>query len=279
MPPDPQTALVARPLSGLPSRGQWVTIVEAAKALVGSGLLPKGIDTAQKAVAIILKGAELGIPPMHAFAHLVVINGKPSCSAELHLALLARGGVTWKWLKDGADGTAEIEFHRPGFPAPFVGRFSLEDARRAGLASNSTWEKYPGPMLRARAITAGARMFGADLLAGMSYTPEELGAKVDEDGEVVEVESAEEAEFVEVPEAPATRQHDEPEDLPFDSHADLLRTAIELEKQVVHKVGGWGRLHNARKKYADTTVLAQAETPKLRDYVQRLLEYEKEQPK
>jgi hypothetical protein len=41
---------------------------------------------------------------------------------------------------------------------------------------------YPANLLRARAIANGARMIGPDLLTGMSYTPEELGAAVDEEG-------------------------------------------------------------------------------------------------
>ena len=40
-------------------------------------------------------------------------------------------------------------------------------------------------MLRARAITEVARMGASDALYGVIYTPEELGAKVDEDGDVV----------------------------------------------------------------------------------------------
>ncbi len=176
------------PLTTIPAMEEWNTILSLAGVLVKSGFLPSTIKTAEAGAAIILKGRELGIPPMQAFAHISVIQAKPTCSAELQLALLVRGGVTWKIIQDGTTGTAEIEFRRPGF-GNFVSRFGLEDAKRAGLSGNQSWTKYPAAMCRARAISAGARVIGPDLLAGMSYTPEELGATVnmDDDGNIAPV--------------------------------------------------------------------------------------------
>ena len=170
----------------LPSPQQWQTMLQMAQTLVQSGFLPKAIDTPQKATAVILKGREIGIPAMQSFAHINVIDGKPTCSAELQLALLARGGVTWEWLEN-SNTAAEIVFRRDGF-APFAARFDLEDAKRAGLLGKQNWQKYPGDMCAARAISKGARKIGPDLIAGMSYTPEELGAEVDEDGTPLEIE-------------------------------------------------------------------------------------------
>lgn len=171
-------------LKGIPSLDQWTAIREIATALVKSGLLPPSVKSPEAAAAVILKGWELGIPPMHALAHIVILQGKPGCSAELHLALLARGGVTFEWEKDGSNGEACIVFRRPGMKE-VRGTFSRADAKTAGLLGNQTWGKYERNMLRARAITNGARMCAPDLLCGMSYTPEELGAEVDEDGNVL----------------------------------------------------------------------------------------------
>lgn len=168
----------------LPSPAQWQTMLQMADTLVKSGFLPKTIDTPAKATAVILKGRELGIPAMQSFSHIYIIEGKPTCSAELQLALLARGGVTWEW-RESSGNAAEIIYSRPGWSA-FSSRFDMEDAKRANLVNKATWKAYPANMLRARAISNGARMIGPDLLAGMSYTPEELGAEVDEDGKVVE---------------------------------------------------------------------------------------------
>ncbi len=171
--------------STLPTATEWDTIMGIAKVLVASKLLPETIKTAEAAATIILKGREMDIPAMQAFSHIYVLKGKPTCSAELQLSLLARGGVTWEWTADGSDGQAEIVFSRPGFK-PCHARFSLEDAKTAGLTRNPTWTNYPAAMLRARAISIGARMIGPDMLCGMSYPPEEMGADVNEDGIPVE---------------------------------------------------------------------------------------------
>lgn len=179
--PGAETESTAIPL--IPPMVEWQTILGLAGALVKSGFLPPTIKNAEAAAAIILKGREIGIPPMHAFAHVAVIQGRPTCSAELQLALLARGGVAWTVHKQGDDGEAVIEFRRPGF-GPFVSRWTMEDAKRAGLVGKDNWKNYPAAMLRARAISAGARVIGPDLLAGMGYTHEELGATVTEDGDI-----------------------------------------------------------------------------------------------
>jgi hypothetical protein len=47
------------------------------------------------------------------------------------------------------------------------------------------WEKYPEAMLKARAITECARDACEEVLFGLHYTPEELGAEVAEDGTVI----------------------------------------------------------------------------------------------
>ena len=180
--------LVLTPDTRTPTGAAWDHLLKMADDLVKSGLLPAAIKTAQAAAAIILKGRELGIPAMQAFAHIHIIDGKPTCSSELMLALLARGGVTYRWLEDGRSGQAAIEFQRTGF-GPVRGTFSKAEATEAGLLDKLSWKRYPANMLRARAVSNGARMLGPDLLAGMSYTPEELGAEVDEDEQPLPVEA------------------------------------------------------------------------------------------
>jgi len=163
----------------MPTTTEWQTMVEMAGVLVKSNMLPGGIRTQEQAVAVILKGHELGLQPMQSFALIHVISGKPTASSEFMLGLLARGGVTWNWIEKGDNGKAIIEFRREGFE-PVCGTFSQEEAQQARLTGKDTWKNYPANMLRARAVANGARMIGPDLLMGMSYTPEEMGADVDE---------------------------------------------------------------------------------------------------
>ena len=182
-----ETALQFPANVGLPEAHIWSMIQSMGTTLVASRMLPESVKTPEAAAAIILKGWELGIPSMQSFSHIHVIKGKPTCSSELQLALLARGGVTWDW-KQSTNEVAIVEFRREGF-APCLGEFTMDQAKTAGLLNNPTWKAYPGNMLRARAISNGARMIGPDLLAGMSYTPEELGARVNEEGQPLEVEA------------------------------------------------------------------------------------------
>jgi hypothetical protein len=51
--------------------------------------------------------------------------------------------------------------------------FSIEDAKRAGLASNDNYAKHPKAMLRSRAITAGLKSIGWEGAVGI-YDPDEV---------------------------------------------------------------------------------------------------------
>jgi len=77
-----------------------------------------------------------------------------------------------------------IIFQRKG-GQPYRHEFTLEDAKRAGLADADNYRKYPKAMLFSRCMSAGARAMFPDVLAGM-YTPEELGEPV-----VVDVQTGE----------------------------------------------------------------------------------------
>ena len=65
--------------------------------------------------------------------------------------------------------------------------WTIEDAQRAGVSNKGPWKSYPAAMLRARAISALCRFAFADVLMGASYVPEELGAEVNKEGEVLSV--------------------------------------------------------------------------------------------
>ncbi len=177
----------ARTIGVFPTPAEWGMIKEQASLLVKSGMLPTGIKTPEAAIAIALKGRELGIPMMQAFAHIHIINGKPTISAELMLALIHRNcpGAVIDYLEN-TDQRCTIEARRPGGKTATFG-FSMEDARKADLANKGPWKSYPGAMLRARTIAIVARALFPDAIMGCSYTPEELGAEVNEDGEVIDI--------------------------------------------------------------------------------------------
>lgn len=165
------------------SRGEWDLMLEQAAMLVPTGFLPESIRSAAQAAAIILKGRELGVPAMYALSNIAVIKGKPVAGAEVLQALIYRDhGDTALIPAESTSAKATYRFKRRGWPEYQTFSFTIEDARQAGITNNPTWAKYPAAMLRARCISAIARMAFADSIGGM-YTPEELGAAVEVDAE------------------------------------------------------------------------------------------------
>jgi hypothetical protein len=156
----------------------WTMMKEQASMLVKTGFLPTAIKTPEQAVAIMLKGNELRIPSMYALSNIAVIQGKPVCNAELMLALIYRdhGDEAVRFPQSDHE-RCTIAYRRRSWHEPQTYSFTLDDAKRAGLTSNQTWQKYPAAMLRARCISAVARLAFPDSIGGM-YTPEELGAAV-----------------------------------------------------------------------------------------------------
>lgn len=180
-----------------PAETQWELLQRQCRAFVRSGFLPEHITkncdektAVAKAVTIAIKGHELGIPPMHAFASITVIKGKPCLSAELMLALAyskVKGcKITFRTPPEKQALECTVTMQRPGGD-PMDFRFTMEDAQKAGIVTpGSAWQKYPAAMLRARAVSAGARAVFPDAVMGC-YTPEEIGgAPIEIEGEVVE---------------------------------------------------------------------------------------------
>lgn len=145
-------------------------VFELAKQLVPSGFLPDHIKTPGQAVAIILAGRELGMPPMRSLRSLVMVKGKVVEAADSQLARFKGDGgkAVFRTL---TDDEAVLELTHPNGDQ-HVERFAMADAKRAGLTSNPTWAKYPRAMLRSRVITAGLKSIGWDGAVG-NYDPDE----------------------------------------------------------------------------------------------------------
>lgn len=151
--------------------------VRLAELLVASRLLPRAVSTPEAAFAIIATGRELGLTAMQSLRSIHVIEGKPTLSSDLVLALVKsrRDVCMWFRLVESTDQVATYETHRVGEPSPTRMSFSMADAQRAGVTGKDNWRKYPAAMLRARCITALARAVYPDLAMGV-YDPDELEA-------------------------------------------------------------------------------------------------------
>ena len=159
--------------------------VQYAKALADSGLLPKQYQGWPANVLWAMEyGEMLGLSPMAAITGVHVIEGKPSASAGLISALVRRAGHKLRVRGDAKSATCQIvRADDPDYT--FEVTFTMDDAKVAGLTGKPVWKQYGPSMLKARAITQCARDACEEALFGLHYTPEELGAEVDEDGAVV----------------------------------------------------------------------------------------------
>lgn len=160
-------------------------LLALATALSKSGLMPNGLSKPEAILAIALKGQELGIPPMAAIAGITVIQGKPIVSPQLMLSLVERSGKLQDWrITEESNEAVAVEFIRRG-RSPVSKRFSMEDAKKMGLASKDNWQKQPRTMMQWRAIAAAIRVAFPDVIDGC-YTPEEMNMDVEvaEDGSI-----------------------------------------------------------------------------------------------
>jgi len=146
--------------------------------LIPTGMLPASIKTPGQAMAIMLRGRELGIGPMEALMSIDVINGKVRSSTQLMLALIYRSRLAENIEFEYGD-PAKVTVKRVGMPALTVS-FSTDDAKRAGLMSKDNWRKWPATMCMWRAITIAARLAFPDVI-GAVYTSDEIGVEMRSD--------------------------------------------------------------------------------------------------
>ena len=154
--------------------------------LASSGFFADTRDAAQ-AIVKVLAGHELGFGPVASMTGVNIIKGKVALSANLMGAAVKRSGRYNYRVVTLTDAECAIEFYESG---KIIGRsaFTIQDAQRAGLTGGDNWRKFPRNMLFARALSNGVKWYCPDVTGGPAYTPDELGALVDEDGEVIETE-------------------------------------------------------------------------------------------
>lgn len=186
------TALVEsnKQVTIFPNDADWKKMIESSEMLVQSGMLPKDINSRGKAMAIMMKGHELGIPPMQAFSQISVIQGKPTISPELMLALIMRRFpetvIDYEQLDN--EGCVMIVTRAPSKPQKFS--FTMQDAINARLTNKDNWKKYARAMLRSRCVAEMARSIFPDVIMGASYTAEELNVNTDENCQPIDVTPA-----------------------------------------------------------------------------------------
>lgn len=124
--------------------------------------------------AILLKAKSLNINPIDALGGLFYyVQGKVGMSSEMMATLIRQAGHSI--IKDPKSDNNNCILHgkRTDNGDTWTVSFSMDDARRAGLAKNM-YDKYPGVMLYNRALSMLARQLFPDVIKGCGYTPDEL---------------------------------------------------------------------------------------------------------
>ncbi len=138
-----------------------------------SDFAPKDFRGKPEACLLAIQhGSEVGLSPMQSLQSIAVINSRPTIWGDAALALVQSSPVC-EYVREYTEGegenlTAVCEAKRKGYPQPTVSRFSMADAKRAGLAGKSgPWTQYPARMLTLRARGFALRNAFADALRGL----------------------------------------------------------------------------------------------------------------
>ena len=145
----------------------------------------QGVATAQMCVKV-LAGREIGFGPFAAVNGIHIIKGKPSISANIMAAAVkSHPGHDYR-VRAMTDKEVIIEFFEiVDGKRESIGKseFTAADAAKAGTQNMG---KFPRNMLFARAMSNGVRWYCPDVFSGSSvYTPEELGARTDDEGYII----------------------------------------------------------------------------------------------
>jgi len=154
--------------------------------------------------AVIQKAKSIGMHPLEALnGGLYIVSGKVGMSAESMAALIRMKGHSVVQDERSNDKVCILKGKRADNGDTWRVSFGIEDARRAGLLKNPSYEKYPSIMLYNRAMSILARQLFPDVIKGAGYTMDELkeiseSKQIPLKQEVVKPESMEYAQFEEV---------------------------------------------------------------------------------
>ena len=176
-------------------------IMRQADVLSASTIIPAAYRRkSADIVAAGLAGRAFGWDVMTSMRNHHVIEGTASLRPEAMLGLVRQAGHSVTI--DTDPGIAVAHGTRADTGDEHSASFTIADAEVAGLAGKKNWKQYENAMLTWRAVAKLCRVLFPDVVLGAGYVPEELGADVDDRGEVVDaIEVASEPDVMPVAEA------------------------------------------------------------------------------
>ena len=156
---------------------KWAMIQSIGEAAAQSRVV--GLSSKAEGAIKCLVAMELGLPLTSAFKNIYVVNGRPSIEAKTAWALVLRSGLL--------DTQTHKETRLVDDKGNFVGweitsrrtnglsamrRFTMDDARRAGLLTKDNWKYYPEDMCWAKVMSRLCGALWSDVINGLSFVEE-----------------------------------------------------------------------------------------------------------
>lgn len=209
-------AALAEP--GIPGRDEVLSLALQARMFSGSDLAPESVrGKPYNAWLILMTGRALGLDPTAALRKVYVVDGQPTLAPQLTAALVRRQGLgRIQPHPDNSDEwAAAIPLGPDGRELGPMTVFTWDDAQTAGLVDptcrpdahnlrertiffkgggskkvidcmcKNNWKSYPRRMLWWRAVGYCADDYFPEVSMGL-YSPDELGAVTDEDGQPID---------------------------------------------------------------------------------------------
>lgn len=153
-------------------------VYRLSQIMAASGMMPKGMEKVESVFVAVQYGLEVGLSPISAVQNIAVVNGRPTIWGDAMLGLVRGSGLLTsisETTTGEGDATAAVcTVTRRDDPGETVGRFSVADAKRAGLWGKAgPWTQYPRRMLQMRARGYALRDKFPDVLKGL-YAREEI---------------------------------------------------------------------------------------------------------
>jgi hypothetical protein len=199
----------------------FVEVELMCKALAGAGLIPAAYrEKPADMMLVVMSGAELGLPPMASLRLYHVIEGVPRLGAEGVRAIIIQSpDCEYFEFAESSPERAVWIGKKVGRPEKSI-TWTMERARKAGLASKANWTKSPEDMLNARASMQLGRLIWPHIVAGLISREEAMDGPID-------VEWTEAPKFI----APAPRVQVVEVPLPGVASVTVTPTAPPPEKK------------------------------------------------
>jgi hypothetical protein len=147
--------------------------IQFSDMLASSSMVPKAYQGKPQDILVCVQwGYEMGLAPMQALQNIAVINGKPSVYGDAMMALVQASAVCEdvEEFFEGEDtpNPVAVCVAKRKNRKPVIAKFSLEDAKRAGLwGKQGPWSAYPKRMMQMRARGFALRDAFPDVLKGL----------------------------------------------------------------------------------------------------------------